>query len=419
MFDFVVKPRQVVQTEEVKPQEERKVELYDYEPTDLERQIIRMVEKTHPQLSPMLLWNLCVVFARYGNINLAIRGCGKSAVLKCIMNHVTKDDQLINNLKQNPDEARKYIPIHIWVDAGFTPMYVADTMIPDPITGQLIPLYQAYERYPVQHEVDDFCTFLVSARETMLHTFMFLSTVTYNKCYYGRVRGHPTIRQSDVGTIGSGTYEFGKEAMGLGLWTGNVQDRFIRYYHFYLNFPRIEDLPLIEENPPKIPDIYYKPLPDMPDSTSIEMFKMVRNMFAKQMTEARAEIVARRMLTAHAFINNKSMIDDDDCKFLLLFRPFIEIESSFVQRVTVEAEGIAQSRGLAFNDIAPEILFYVCYKPVTMDEIVERTNYKKEVIRRTLTKLARAGFVTENDGTWECSGNFRRMLEHVYRCLGK
>jgi len=387
MEEIVVRPRQVKAEEEVKPVE--KVKLYPYEPSDWELRVIEKVEKTHPQLSPMLLWNLCSVFARYGNVNIAIRGCGKSAILKSIMNHV-------HNI------------VHIWVDAGFTPVYIANS--------DLVPIF---ETKPVEMEVDDFCSFLATTRETLLHTFMFISQITYNKCYFGRVKGHPTITRSDVGTIGSGTYDFAKDAMILNMWTGNIQDRFTRYYHFYYDHPtEIEDLPKIEENPPEIPDVSYSPLPSMGDETNVELFKAVWEMFRTQMTDARAMIVARKMLQAHAYLCGRDVVTDEDCKFLLLFRPFISIESNFVSRQVLEDGEVSQSRGLFFNDIAPEILFYISYQPISIQEIAKRTNYREKVIRTTLNKLRRAGYVREEDGKWYISGIFEEYLKHVYSCLG-
>lgn len=369
-----------------------KSKLWDYQPTELEKKIIENVERTHPQLSPMVLWNLTVLFARLGNMNLCISGSGKSATVKSLSNHVTGIE-------------------YFRADAGFTPVYIAQN-----------DLELVFESKPIEILVDDFEDFLATASETQMHTFLFLSQLVYEKRYFGRVRGHPTIRHSDVGVTGSGTYNLAKEAMCRGVWLGKVRDRFFRYYHFYLNYPLdLEDMPKVEKGSPRWGvSLGYSPLPEkFGDGTSINLHKLVYEMFRSQMSDARAKVYSEQMLKAHAWFNGRDVITDDDCKFLLLFRPFLRIEGCFIQRLTLEVpeEGVRQSRGMVFNDLAPEVLFHV-YRGVKEFEGLKQATRLKDRTLKTVLNTLKGRMVKEEAGKYYPYGNLKDEVEHAYRCLG-
>jgi len=392
-MEVVVRPRTSALTTTVAVSEYERVKLFDYQPTELERKIIENVEKTHPQLSLMVLWNLTVLFARLGNMNLCVSGSGKSASVKSLADHVTGIE-------------------YFRADAGFTPVYIAQN-----------DLEVVFESKPVEILVDDYEDFLATASETQMHTFLFLSQLVYEKRYYGRVKGHPVIRHSDVGVTGSGTYNLGKEAMSRGVWLGKVRDRFFRYYHFYLDYPLdLENIPKIEKDPPRWGvTLQYSPIPSkFGDATSINLKKLVFEMFRSQMSDARAKVYCEQMLKAHAWYNGRDVIDDSDCKFLLLFRPFLRIENCFIQRMTLEVpeEGVRQSRGMTFNDIAPEVLFHIYRGTRAFEDLKQVTKLRDRTLKAVLNNL-KGKMIREENGKYYPYGNFRDEVEHAYKVLGK
>lgn len=360
-----------------------------YEMSDVEKEICEKVEHTHPQSFPLIDFLLVMLHARTpGVIQFGVKGIGKSASQNCIAESV-KGVEFIR------------------ADPGFTPAYVGN-----PDTGML----EILTTRPVTLLIDDLTSFFSST--TTLVSFQFISQLQYAKSWFGRVKGQPVIEKTDLNVFAAGTYWCGAQAVSLGIWDSHVVDRFIRLYPIYYHHP-LDINGYVYSNPvPARFKFDYVPVPfrKLGWSVSAEYERKCVEMLKTQFTERRAVMYMRDILESHAWVCGREYVTDDDAKWLLLYYPWIAIESVFTYKKILPDR--FQSSGLIYSDVPAEILFWVGFREMRREDLYMITRYRFEVIDTVLRKLREIGLVDEECGYWSLAGKLKESIETLYRSLG-
>jgi hypothetical protein len=363
---------------------------FRYEMSDVEKEICEKVERTHPQMFPAIDFALVLTLARLGLIQLGPKGLGKS----------TAQNALVDSVKGIE-----------WIraDPGFTPAYVGN---------EESGLLDVLATRPVEVVIDDLTAFFTSS--TTLTSFQFISQLSYAKSWFGRVRGQPVIPHTDFSALSAGTYWCCARAVELGIWDSHVVDRFIRLYPIYYKHPLdINDFVTAQKGNPKF-DFDYVPVPynSMGWAVSFDMEKRCIEMLRHQVTERRAVIYTRDILMAHAWLCGREYVTDDDAKWLLLYHPWIVIESLFIHKKVVDVSGVKQSAGLVYSDVPAEILFWIAFRKTTPEDLKRITRYKQAEVNEVVLSLQRMGLIQRDVDGLSLTPIFQNSIERLFRYLG-
>lgn len=343
-------------------QQEKEVELSPfYHPCSNEQKLIDSIEKTHPQLSPLLLFNMSVILGRrLGILNIIPKAGGKTTLCKTLTKYFNSMelDVVSKGIKR--------------------------------ISNKKITL--------IIHD-------LATALQSGMETFQILTPLIYDKSIN---TGTYLIKNTDLVIIGAGTPTTLKTLFRHALWEAQVADRFLRLYYFYYNKPD-----RISQTLPKTINIRFSKNPTTIDVKE-ELLNRCTEMLEYQLTHERASLACNAILRGHASLCNRDTITNDDAKWLLTYSPFITIEMLFNIR-----EDLSERRYdfAPFNPIVSfnEILYAVCKRGEM--KITELRKFVKGVskhrLKYILKKLSQVG-IAYDDERVIIKGRLKAELKRVY-----
>jgi hypothetical protein len=356
----------------------------NYRLTDVEKEIVETVNRTHPQLGGLVLWDLVVAFARKGTMKVAVKGTGKSTSQKA----VAKGIKGINVIE---------------ADGGLTPARIQQLEMEGVLENALIV-------------IDDVTTLFTSAVGEL--TMEFIGQLLEQKAWYGMVRNQPIIVRANVSALMAGTPWCARVLIKTGLFDSHVSDRIIRLYWCYKNLPEFG------EDKRRVTKSYYPKVEvefreeELPYNVSAEWENRCVDMLSSQFTVNRAVNAVRKLLNAHAVLCNKKVVDDNDAMWLYCYKPFIKIEEMFTFRPAVYESGVLVSGPLVYCDIYPSILGLCSYSPRTPDEIKRVTRFDIVLVNDILHQLVDAGWLQYYDGKFYTVGKWNDELERFHKLFG-
>jgi hypothetical protein len=332
---------------------EEKPEIIPYELEPIEEEIVRQVEATHPQLSPLITFELALTRVKeVGLLSIAPTGEGKSRALEAVMpftNHILKDQFLeIGNIAPSLSNAQKDILI------------------------------------------DDATTLILSDKWEQHFSIIASLLFKHGSEDYG-------IKNCLVNIIINLTPELLQKLTETTIWTGQLKDRFIRYYLIYHKKPDIQsgelrlnlDIPKANSEPPF--------------EVSQQWYDKVSGMLRSQLSDHRARLMARKLMTGHAILCGKSKVDDKDAMWLYLYKPVITVDELFQAKVFDKRIPFV-GRRVTLNDLITFVC-EVCKRPTDVSYFERRYPLSHYL---TLCKFD----IKENEIDL---GTFGQELEHLYR----
>lgn len=361
-------------------------DVLDYELTDVEKDIIDRVNRSHPQLGGMVLWDL--VFAtsrRIGTMKIACMGSGKSTSQRALKVGLKGID---------------IIP----ADGGLTPARIAELKMEDRFKRALVI-------------IDDVTTLFVT--QTGETTIELIGHLLEQGAWYGMSKQHPIIKDADIGCLMAGTPWALKVLVSTGLFRSHIKDRILRLYWFYHNFREYDDkgYRVTKSSPPNI-EIEYKEMKDIPYDVSAEWENRCIDMLENQFSPNRATNAVRRLLRAHATVCGKDAVDDDDARWLYMYKPMITIESKFLFQPLSLEYGITTTGPLVYADIYPTILTWLSYKPSSIVDICKKLNLSAYLADEAISHLRDAGYIEEIENKYYLTGSLSQELEKFHEVMG-
>lgn len=383
-----IKPKKVARvTENQTKMEYNSKGVPKYELLPVEKEIVLSINKTHPQLGGLVLFEMVVsTLRKLGVIVIGATGTGKSTAGRAIAENV------------------KGITF-FRCDGGFTPAKIKKEGLEEFLDRAI--LY-----------ADDITTFL--ANSTSVESFLTISQLIEAQCYYGGNIAQPIIEHADISFIGCATPWVISELISMGVWNSHIKERFVRIYWQYYKFPTDErGLPVTKPFLPKFDYTYKDVNRNLEWNVSAKKEKAVINMLEAQFSENRASNYARGLMYAHATLNNKNVVDDTDADFLLCYKPFIEIEKYWLYKPKIITHGVLQSGNLLYSDVFPEIISLCSFRPMTFEELRTKTNYGIGTLSSCLDFLEKEKFIKKVDDKYEITGKFAEEVSSFHEIFSQ
>jgi hypothetical protein len=364
---FRLESPKIIQVPEGK--EEQEWVPIDYKLTPVEKYIKdELIKYNLVQMAPPVIFNLSLGLGRgFGLFVLApLKGVGK-----------TKSIQIALSSLPTP---------HLWIDYSFTPAGICSRGLDRQLNNARINI-----------GCDDLNTFLTN--DLMMSTFLMISQLLFTGQFNPIARGLRPIQNCDLVFMGAGTTHFIRELMNMGIFSGQAQDRFLRYYMFYTQEPigGSKGTPTLAINPS--PSVSYR--------VSEKMELECVGMLSSQLSPNRALIFTRNILMGHAMLCGKECADDEDAKWLLLYRPCIVIEPIFTFRITDYRYFYASE--IQVRNALAEVLFCLAMG-MDKEKIAKRLILPVGLVERAITYLEQMGLA--KDG--KIGGNFAKDLKQLH-----
>jgi len=329
-----------------------------YKLSSNERKIVKAVEKTHPQLSPLLIMMGSVVLGRGGLLVIMPKGGGKTVACKSIAKRFggLEMDALDDNLEG-------------WSNKSIT----------------LI--------------LHDLVTTVVSKEDT----FRIITPLIYDKSIS---MGKVVVKDVDLAVISAGVPLVLKELMARDLYEGALEDRLLRLFYLYYEKPN-----LISSNIPEFPDLRWGSGSEWKVSPS--KFEECRSLLEGQFTEERAYLFATRLLKGHSILCNRDVVEDKDVNWLLTYSPFIKIDSYCNIRMGSKERRWAWTRIQPIINFAEAIYHITKVGRIEKDRLRKKLRTRRRSLNSMLSQLEPVGVKWDTSEVW-LEGWLKAELERVY-----
>lgn len=344
------------------------IKLEEYNLSENERKIVESYEKTHSQLAPLAIFEFSALLeSGIGIFVVMPMGSGKSAVLKSL------SDVFSDGLKIDSTNVIK--------EKAFE------------ISNKQTKIF-----------VDDINT-IIYGLEGGVSQLSIITQLIFAREYRD---SEITIENADVSVLVNGTYDNVRTLGSEGLWKNQIVERFARIYYFYYAPPK-----KFSSSPPKFPDIDIYDGKDMKWKIDENRMSKAVNLFCSQFSEQRAYRFAKLILSGHARLCNRDEVNDDDFKWLQLYRPFISIEPMLMsKRIEIGDSEITMNKTLAES-------FFIITKEIgrDIDDIVlksKMTSYKFDSILERIESLLGVRIKKEEGKIVDISGDLADRLKHFH-----
>jgi len=326
-----------------------------------EQELLASIEKTHPQLTPLIEFEMCVILGRKaGLLHIAPKASGKTTSCRAVSKYFrcSELDKVSKNLNK--------------------------------ISGKKVSL--------VFH---DLANTLTKDEEGSLEI---ISPLIYDESIEA---GKYHIKNVDLAVIAAGPPNILRMLMREELWDNQMSDRFLRLYWMYWDKSEV-----ITTSLPEIPKLDFTTKIKGMDVDK-ELFESCVSLLEYQLTHERAYLVTNSLLRGHAMLCGRDVIRDVDCSYILTYTPFIRVENYFNLRQI-------EDKRLGWGGITPvtsfiEVLYAVTKKKeITMGELKKSIKGVSSIhLRNVLKQLEPAG-IRWDDKSVTIEGRLRAELEQVY-----
>jgi len=355
--------------------------LYEIE-SQQEKRIVDAVNKTHPQLSPVVDFALSTTLGwKLGLILCATKSFGKSTVLNAVSN---------------------IVPYQVVKIDDATPAGLKALGLDELLSNNKTLLI-----------TDDLATICASGTNYLEEQFLVTtSQLIYAGGYRGGTSRRARINNAEIVALIASTPITLETVMRTRVWDANVSERFVRLYPMYYN-----RVPKVTEEAPSLPMNNHFP-EELKWKVSDEKFKKVYLMLRRQFTPNRADLIARKLLTGHARLCRRIVVKDEDAEWLSLYEPFIAVERNFLKRDYVSSGGWIRTSPLLFNHVLNVVLFWISLCPQTLSSLVINTSYQTKLLKLVLKRFKEEKWVDEikkgNKIYYTIGGKFREKLLNLY-----
>jgi len=323
----------------------------DYEPHDNELDIAKTVEKTHPQMAPLVILEQSVALAwKMGFLVAQPKGMGKSCSLEALEDSPLEFDNKMWADSLTPSGARKSVG-----ESDKAPSFAEE------LSHSKSHIF-----------IDDLSSLM--GREAGGNTFRFLSQLIYKETWEDHSLMDVKVENAEMVVFVAGTPLTVNELVRRDVWQSHVKDRFLRAHWLYFERPNLFEQSFGGRDYPKIPKVDME-LGDVKWTVDKKWKNRVRDLIQEQTSYTRANLFTEKALTGHAKLCNRKAVTNADAKWFLHYRPVIEPENIFTIRPR-SGEGSLSASSLRFMNLFPEVLAYISLGYGRMKQLTDKENCK-------------------------------------------